>query len=66
MSIGCIIIIVNLHRLLIDMKWMKQWKKYVGFDQWDQKYAGLEAAHPGPVDNATLLKGCLHTNYILR
>ena len=57
MSIGCIIIIVNLHRLLIDMKWMKQWKKYVGFDQWEQSYAGQEAAHPGPVDNATLLKG---------
>ena len=50
-------IIVNLHRLLVDVKWMKQWKKYVGYDQWDQKYAGLKAAHPGPVDNAVLLEG---------
>ena len=44
------------YRYLVDVKWMKQWKKYVGYDQSEQKYAGLEAAHPGPVDNATLLR----------
>lgn len=35
---------------------MKQWKKYVGFDQWDQSVAGLESAHPGPMDNHSLFK----------
>ena len=49
--------IINLHRLLVDVRWMKQWKKYVGYDQWDQSYAGQEAAHPGPVYNAALLRG---------
>jgi hypothetical protein len=50
-------IIINLYRLLVDVKWMKQWKKYVGYDQWDQSCAGQEAAHPGPVYNAALLRG---------
>jgi hypothetical protein len=36
---------------------MKQWKKYVGYDQSEQDYAGQEAAHPGPMHNATLLRG---------
>ena len=49
--------ITNLHRLLVDVKWMKQWKKYVGYDHWQQNYAGQETANPGPVDNAALLKG---------
>ena len=43
---------------------MKQWKKYVGYDQWDQSSAGQESANPGPVDNSNLFKGtlyvCLH------
>ena len=43
-------------RYLIDVKWMKQWKKYVGYDQWDQSYAGQEAANPGPVDNESLMR----------
>ena len=38
-------------RYLVDVKWMKQWKKYVGYDQRDQKFAGQEAANPGPLDN---------------
>ena len=29
----------------------------VGYDQSEQKYVGLEAAHPGPVYNAALLRG---------
>ena len=36
---------------------MKQWKKYVGYDQWDQRYTGQEAANPGPMDNSSLLRG---------
>ena len=46
-------------RYLVDMRWMKQWKKYVGYDQWDQSLAGQETANPGPVDNSSLFKsGC--------
>ena len=48
--------IVHVYRYLVDAKWMKQWKKYVGFDQWDQSYAGQEAANPGPVDNECLIR----------
>ena len=47
----------NHYRYLVDVKWMKQWKKFVGYDQGDQKYAGLEDANPGAVDNSTLLQG---------
>ena len=36
---------------------MKQWKKYVGYDQWDQYNAGHQSANPGPIDNAKLFKG---------
>ena len=36
---------------------MKQWKRYVGYDQWDQELAGQESAHPGPLDNSSLFKG---------
>ena len=45
-----------MYRYLVDAKWMKQWKKYVGFDQWDQSCAGQEAANPGPVDNESLIR----------
>ena len=36
---------------------MKQWKKYVGYDTWDQTSAGKESANPGPLDNSSLFKG---------
>ena len=36
---------------------MKQWKKYVGYNQWDQTHAGREEANPGPVDNSSLFRG---------
>ncbi len=39
------------------MRWIKQWKKYVGYDQWDQQLAGQESANPGPLDNSNLFKG---------
>ena len=35
---------------------MNQWKKYVGYDQWDQSYAVQETANPGPLDNASLFR----------
>ena len=45
------------HRFLIDVKWLKQWKKYVGYDQWDQYHVVQVSANPGPIDNANLFKG---------
>ena len=45
------------HRFLIDVKWLKQWKKYVGYDQWDQYHVGQVSANPGQIDNANLFKG---------
>ena len=44
-------------RYLVDIHWMKQWKKYVGYDRWDQSSAGKESANPGPLDNSNLFKG---------
>ena len=44
-------------RYLIDTKWFKQWKKYVGYDSWDTAFVGDPSAHPGPIDNAPILKG---------
>lgn len=43
-------------RYLIDNRWFKQWKKYVGFDTWDTVGAGEQSAHPGPIDNGPLFK----------
>ena len=44
-------------RYLLDVRWFKQWKKYVGFEAWDQGQMGSESAHPGPVDTSSLFKG---------
>ncbi|XP_074646893.1 ubiquitin carboxyl-terminal hydrolase 15-like isoform X2 [Tubulanus polymorphus] len=41
---------------LIDTKWYKQWKKYVGFDNWDTSLVGDKVVYPGPIDNSPLLK----------
>ncbi|XP_054720476.1 ubiquitin carboxyl-terminal hydrolase 4-like [Uloborus diversus] len=41
---------------LIDNKWFKQWKKYVGYDSWETSNIGDRATHPGPIDNSPLLK----------
>ena len=43
-------------RYLINQRWLKQWKKYVGLDLSDLKSVGEQGAHPGPVDNAELFK----------
>ncbi|XP_072175057.1 ubiquitin carboxyl-terminal hydrolase 4-like [Diadema setosum] len=37
---------------LIDSRWYKQWKKYVGYDSWDVYNMGNDASNPGPVDNS--------------
>lgn len=36
---------------------MKQWKKYVGYDESDQSLAGKTSANPGAINNSTLFKG---------
>ncbi|XP_035665297.1 ubiquitin carboxyl-terminal hydrolase 15-like isoform X2 [Branchiostoma floridae] len=41
---------------LVDAKWFKQWKKYVGYDSWDMYGMGDQATFPGPIDNAALYK----------
>uniref|UniRef100_A0A8C1XHU6 Ubiquitin carboxyl-terminal hydrolase 15 n=1 Tax=Cyprinus carpio TaxID=7962 RepID=A0A8C1XHU6_CYPCA len=40
---------------LVDSRWFKQWKKYVGFDSWDKYQMGEQHVYPGPVDNSGLL-----------
>ncbi|XP_069721653.1 ubiquitin carboxyl-terminal hydrolase 4 isoform X2 [Phaenicophaeus curvirostris] len=39
---------------LVDSRWFKQWKKYVGFDSWDMFGAGDPSLYPGPIDNTGL------------
>ena len=46
------------NRYLVDQTWFKQWKRYVGFDYWDEYNTGNnEATNSGPVDNGNLSKG---------
>ncbi|XP_065845579.1 ubiquitin carboxyl-terminal hydrolase 15-like isoform X2 [Oscarella lobularis] len=40
---------------IVDSRWFKQWKRYVGWDAWDQSSKGNESAMPGPIDNSNLL-----------
>ncbi|NWV01188.1 UBP4 hydrolase, partial [Upupa epops] len=39
---------------LVDYRWFKQWKKYVGFDSWDMFGTGDPGLFPGPIDNSRL------------
>ncbi|XP_076469575.1 ubiquitin carboxyl-terminal hydrolase 4-like [Babylonia areolata] len=41
---------------LLDLRWFKQWKKYVGYDTWDTVNAGEETYNPGPIDNSPLFR----------
>ncbi|KAH9512955.1 Ubiquitin carboxyl-terminal hydrolase 15, partial [Bulinus truncatus] len=41
---------------LIDVRWFKQWKKFVGYDQWESHSIGDQSVHPGPIDNSSLFK----------
>ena len=43
-------------RYLVDQRWLKQWKKYVGFESWNLTSAGKQKAHLGPVDNVDRFK----------
>ncbi|XP_041747245.2 ubiquitin carboxyl-terminal hydrolase 4 [Coregonus clupeaformis] len=49
---------------LIDSRWFKQWKKYVGFDSWDMYNVGEHSLYPGPVDNSGLFS--YHDTQILK
>uniref|UniRef100_A0A8B9RJK0 Ubiquitin carboxyl-terminal hydrolase n=1 Tax=Astyanax mexicanus TaxID=7994 RepID=A0A8B9RJK0_ASTMX len=46
--------VVFLIWFLIDSRWFKQWKKYVGFDSWDMYNVGEHNLYPGPIDNSGL------------
>ena len=52
-------------RYIIDIKWLKQWKCYVGFESWDSYSAGEESANPGPIDNRPILKGTAHVRLLI-
>ena len=41
-------------RNLIDLRWLKQWKKYVGYDTENPFVVGEELNDPGPIDNSNL------------
>ena len=43
-------------RYLTDQRWLKQWKKYAGFESWDLRSAGKQETNPGPIDNSGLFK----------
>jgi len=54
-SMTCSTIIFFL-RYLIDSKWFKSFKRYVGMDdEWDT-YGGMDD-HPGAIDNSALFIG---------
>ena len=51
-------------RYLVDSRWFKQWKKYVGFDSWDKYQMGDQNVYPGPIDNSGLLRGIISLNQV--
>uniref|UniRef100_A0A8C7FUP6 Ubiquitin carboxyl-terminal hydrolase n=1 Tax=Oncorhynchus kisutch TaxID=8019 RepID=A0A8C7FUP6_ONCKI len=57
-------IVTSFCRFLIDSRWFKQWKKYVGFDSWDMYNVGEHSLYPGPVDNSGLFSD--HETQILK
>ncbi|KAH3816326.1 hypothetical protein DPMN_117840 [Dreissena polymorpha] len=46
---------------MLDIKWYKQWKSYVGFDTWDHYYVGEDSANPGHIDNSPLFEDDANT-----
>ena len=47
------------YRYILDIKWFKQWKSYVGYESWDHYNVGEESANPGPIDNTPIYQGTL-------
>uniref|UniRef100_A0A8C7M9K2 Ubiquitin carboxyl-terminal hydrolase n=1 Tax=Oncorhynchus kisutch TaxID=8019 RepID=A0A8C7M9K2_ONCKI len=60
----CTALCTTFCRFLIDSRWFKQWKKYVGFDSWDMYNVGEHSLYPGPVDNSGLFSD--HETQILK
>ncbi|XP_052224966.1 ubiquitin carboxyl-terminal hydrolase 15-like [Dreissena polymorpha] len=46
---------------MLDVKWYKQWKIYVGFDTWDHYSVGEDSANPGHIDNSPLFEDDANT-----
>jgi len=44
---------MNVSRYLIDARWWKTWKKFVGYEL-DHFSVGEELNDPGPIDNSNL------------
>lgn len=44
-------------RYILDVKWFKQWKSYVGYESWDHYNVGEESSNPGPIDNTPIYQG---------
>ena len=44
-------------RYLVDVHWMRKWKKYVGYNVEDQRLSEEQAYYPGPVETSNLLAG---------
>lgn len=53
-------------RYLIDSRWFKQWKKYVGFESWDLYNVGEPNLFPGPIDNSGLFTGKNYSELTLK
>lgn len=47
-------ICVDVCRYLVDVNWMKLWKKYTGYAKNDQSSAGQRSYFPGPVETSSL------------
>ncbi|KAJ7370356.1 Ubiquitin carboxyl-terminal hydrolase 15, partial [Desmophyllum pertusum] len=53
---------------LVECRWFKQWKKFVGFDQTSDPFcAGEELNNPGAIDNSSLFKadGCTLKDHLI-
>ena len=48
---------------VINVRWFKRWKRYVGYDKWDISNAGNEEIKPVPIDNSSLLNQCKLKRY---
>ena len=45
---------MSILRYLVDTRWWKKWKKFVGYQESDEFGVGEELNDPGPIDNSNL------------
>lgn len=46
------------NRYLVECRWFKQWKTFVGFDRTSDPFCvGEELNNPGAIDNSSLFAG---------